>query len=517
MTSLWRTHAGYVAGQPWEDTVRPDVVVVGAGLTGLCTAIMLQSSGRSVAIVEAGDVGELATGANTGKLSLLQGSVLSALRRHHSADLVRAYVDANRDGAQWLIDFAGSAGVTVERRTALSYAQTLRGVPIVDDELSAATEAGLPVRRAVLQPAASPFPVAAAIALDDQVAIDPQRVAVALAREFQARGGALLTHTRVTRVHTRPRPGVDTERGALAADHVVVATGTPIADRGLYFAKVSGHRSYCVAFSIDGELPEGMLLSVDPTDAAPTRSLRPLTPADGPAADAQLIVGGNGHPVGRVDDAQARVDDLIAWTQKYYPGAVPIADWSAQDYESHNRVPFAGRMPRGLGRILFATGYGKWGLSNAPAAAMRITAEITGRPWRERPAWMVRIGTRLTVPADIGRGVEENAAVGREAASGWIGAQRRPAPVPRPAEGEGVVVSQGGRPVGVATVDGRTRAVSAVCPHLGGVLRWNDAECTWDCPLHASRFTADGARLEGPAVRDLARVARRGSEQTMQD
>jgi Rieske Fe-S protein len=58
-------------------------------------------------------------------------------------------------------------------------------------------------------------------------------------------------------------------------------------------------------------------------------------------------------------------------------------------------------------------------------------------------------------------------------------------------------------PYGVSTVDGRTCAVRAVCTHLGGVLRWNDAETSWDCPLHGSRFEASGARIEGPAVRDL--------------
>ena len=50
--------------------------------------------------------------------------------------------------------------------------------------------------------------------------------------------------------------------------------------------------------------------------------------------------------------------------------------------------------------------------------------------------------------------------------------------------------------------------MSAVCPHLGGVLDWNDAECTWDCPLHASRFTADGTRIEGPALSDLTEIPR---------
>jgi Rieske Fe-S protein len=60
--------------------------------------------------------------------------------------------------------------------------------------------------------------------------------------------------------------------------------------------------------------------------------------------------------------------------------------------------------------------------------------------------------------------------------------------------------------VGVSTVDGQTRAVSAICPHLGGVLEWNDLECTWDCPLHASRFAPDGERIEGPASTGLRRL-----------
>ena len=198
----------------------------------------------------------------------------------------------------------------------------------------------------------------------------------------------------------------------------------------------------------------------------------------------------------------------MAWTRRHFPDAEEAHRWSAQDYESHNLIPFVGAMPRGLGRIRFATGYAKWGLTNAPAAAQRLTAEILGTPRRERVSWMTAIGTRLTVPADLARGAAEGARVAAAAASGWADAERRAVPVPQPAEGQGVVANRAARPVGISTVDGVTRAVDAVCTHLGGVLDWNDAECTWDCPLHASRFAPDGRRLEGPAVQDLGRVPR---------
>lgn len=276
------------------------------------------------------------------------------------------------------------------------------------------------------------------------------------------------------------------------------------AEIGLTFAKTRGLRSYGVAFTVPGDVPDGLYLSVD----GPTRSIRSVTTGDGPAG-AQLVVGGEGHPVGRPQSQRAAVGELVAWTRAHFPGAEPITWWSAQDYESLNLIPFIGRLPRSAGRVSFATGYGKWGLTLAPAAALRIAAEVTGVPWRGRSPWMRAFGTRLTVPADLARGGGESLDVARRAASGWMDAEGRPAPVPRPPEGQGVIANRGGIPVGISTVDGRTRAVRAVCPHLGGVLSWNDAECTWDCPLHASRFSADGTRIEGPAVADLPPEPRR--------
>jgi Rieske Fe-S protein len=345
-----------------------------------------------------------------------------------------------------------------------------------------------------------------AVALDDQVAIDPQAVTLALARAFLEAGGTLNLGVRVTHVQVSPRASVETSAGFASAEHLVLATAAPIANRGLYFAKTRGLRSYCVAFDLAGEVPDGLYLSVH----GPTRSLRSVTPADGPEGLARLVVGGNGHPVGRVESERAHVDDLIRWTLEHFPEAHVQMSWSAQDYESHDLVPFVGAMPRSLGRIRLATGFGKWGLSNGPAAALRLTAEITRVPRRERPEWMTALSHRMTVPADLGRGGVENLRVGWEAAAGWVGAQRVPVPVAEPEEGRGVVASRGGHPVGISTVNGTTRAVSAACTHLGGVLTWNDAECTWDCPLHASRFSADGTRIEGPARRDLTRLPRSG-------
>ena len=71
------------------------------------------------------------------------------------------------------------------------------------------------------------------------------------------------------------------------------------------------------------------------------------------------------------------------------------------------------------------------------------------------------------------------------------------------AVGVGMVTGWAGEIAARAKGDRRDCGLSRVCTHLGGILEWNDAEASWDCPLHGSRFDADGRVLEGPATRDL--------------
>ncbi len=85
--------------------------------------------------------------------------------------------------------------------------------------------------------------------------------------------------------------------GELVADRVVLATGTPVLDRGSFFARLEPQRSYCIAVAGTDQPPRGMYLSAD----SPTRSLRYAPTPDGDL----LIVGGNGTPRSRRSDTAA--------------------------------------------------------------------------------------------------------------------------------------------------------------------------------------------------------------------
>lgn len=502
MTSLWLDRKDSFIPDPFQPGSSYDTVIAGAGLTGLTTALLLARSGQKVLVVEARYPGAVTTGNTTAKVTLLQGTALASLARMYSEKQVRAYVDANREGQAWLLRYLEEHGVPFQRRDAYTYATTAQGTERLREELIAATTAGLDVD--YVRDAGLPFPIHGALRLTDQAQINPLDVLDTLLADVRARGGSVAGGVRLRDVTGNGPLTITTNQGTVTAEHVVLATGIPVLDRGLYFAKLKPLRSYAAAMELPEGLtpPPGMYISTE----EPTHSLRDYE-ADGRRL---LLVGGHGHHVGRTNSEKAHLTGLLDWAAGQFPGAVATHTWSAQDYQATNLMPFFGKLPRGRGRVLFGTGYNKWGMTNAVAAALGISADILGG----KLPWSDTIHRRVTSPGGALTAVSLNARVAARLATDWgkvaagksavEQAQIRastPSPAastsasataasaaPVTADGGGRVYRDGAKPVAVSTVDGTTCKLSAVCTHLGGIVHWNDSELTWDCPLHGLPF-----------------------------
>ena len=429
-----------------------------------------------------------ASGNTTAKISLLQGTVLSNIRKHHDQEVVDAYVRSNTDGRDLLAGLVEELGVAVQRETAYTYANTGKGMRSLEQEYAAAVAAGLPMRWT--ETTELPYDVEGAIALDGQLQVHPMELLEALATAFEEAGGRIAEGVRVVKVG-KTETVLHTSAGDIRADKVVMATGAPLLDRSGHFARIVAQRSYALSFALpdDATVPHGMYLSAD----MPSRSIR-YTPGDNGRL---LLIGGNGHEVGRERRTDRRVQELVDWTREHWGPASLTHQWSAQDYEFENMLPVVQKLP-GKAQVWQASGFQKWGFTNGPASAIALVAAVTGEA---EPSW--RAGLRQRVPGlrDLGHAAVAQQKVGYHMTRGWAQALVDGHGDPEP--GEGVVRREGAKVVATANVDGRLCKVSGVCPHLGGVLTWNPAEKSWDCPLHGSRFDADGNVLEGFATRGL--------------
>ncbi len=497
MTSLWLSDRPDHLMAPTladESSRTADVVVVGAGITGLVTAVLLARAGKEVLVLEARTAGAGATGNTTAKISLLQGTRMTDIAAKHSPKVARQYAEGNLEGQQWLIGYCESRGIDVQREDAYTYAQSPGGVARAKAELQACQTADLDVEW--VDDADVPFPFHGGVRLADQAQFDPMPLLDNLIAELSEHGGRLAEGARVQRVshhgaglklqvQTHTGPDVDVH-----ADRCVLATGIPILDRGGFFARLTPHRSYCMAFRVPGDITRGMYISAD----SPTRSTRSAPTPDGEL----LIVGGAGHPVGRSNDPEAGVQELAGWAKQHWPGAVQTHFWSAQDYTPADALPYVGPLLPGHDKIQVATGFDKWGMTNGVAAALALSGRILGgrMDWAEAFAsWSPHELSGITTA------VQANLKVGFNLAKGWITPATRIGAVP--GEDCGVVSGPPWHLEANSVVDGVHRTVSPVCPHLGGIVNWNDADKAWECPLHGSRFAPDGTLLEGPATRDL--------------
>jgi glycine/D-amino acid oxidase-like deaminating enzyme/nitrite reductase/ring-hydroxylating ferredoxin subunit len=487
--SVWLELDDAPAWPRLEQDLHVDVAVVGGGIVGVTAALRLAESNVRVALIEADRVGRGVSGHTTAKLSSLHGLTYARLRRSHGDSTARAYGALNEAGIAAVVKQVTEHGIDcdLERKANLTYAENPDLVRKIEAEVEAARELGLPASQT--HETDLPFSVAAAVRFSDQADFHPYRYVIGLATAAEAAGVQIFERSRVVGLE-RSSPRLEAGP-VIRSERTILATGIPFADRALMFARCHPERSYALALRVRDRLPRAMYLSAD----EPVRSVRSHPFADGE----RLIVAGESHRTGAGDEPD-RYRALEEWARERWDVEAVEHRWSAQDNMPVDGLPYIGRLWPFSDRVLFATGFRKWGLAMGTAAAGLLADLATGEtPDDLRPFEPERLNPAAAACEFISHNFVSAADFVLDRVRPHTGDLAL-------APDEGRIVRSG---VGLAAVyrdpEGRVHAHSARCTHLGCIVRWNSAERSWDCPCHGSRFGAEaGEVLQGPAVRPLA-------------
>jgi glycine/D-amino acid oxidase-like deaminating enzyme/nitrite reductase/ring-hydroxylating ferredoxin subunit len=493
MVSVWSATAEIPQYEALRADTRAEVVVIGGGLIGLTTALLLAEDGAAVVLLEAGRLGSRTSGNTTGKVTSQHGAIYADLLDRHGTDKARLYAEANQAAVNRVAELAELHGIDCELLRTPAYVYSTGPDKMLRREAEVAASLDLPAHF-VGQPEIG-VPAAAAVRFDDQVQLHPVLYLAGLAEALTAAGGRIFENSRATDVNENDDGvRVKTESGPVVrAKQAVMATLLPIGMTGGFFARTRPSQSHGIAVRLPVEAPVGMAISAD----SPTRSTRPW-PGGGPNG---LIVVGGSHETGSIEDTAALYQSLVDWVSSTWDfSAQPEYRWSAEDYSTPDLLPYVGRSP-GSNAILVATGMHKWGLSNGTVAAGVITDLVAGRdnPW----AALYDAG-RIGDAHAVAKLVKDNLKVAKDFTVGHL-SRALHGGLDRLEVGEGGLLEVDGETVGAYRApDGELHTVKPTCTHLGCPLAWNNADTTWDCNCHGSRFTPDGAILDGPATRPLS-------------
>jgi glycine/D-amino acid oxidase-like deaminating enzyme/nitrite reductase/ring-hydroxylating ferredoxin subunit len=492
--SLWNATVDLPVYPPLAANLTAEVCVVGGGIAGLTTAYLLARDGMSVVLLEARQLGEGETAHTTAHLAVPDDRYYY-IEDSYGEDAAKVVAESYAAAIDLVESIVTTEGIDCAFQRLDGYLISCAQYPEeqLARELAAASRAGVRVTRQNTSPwqhwCASP-----ALRFPDQAQFHPLRYLEGLARAFARYRGTMYLDSRVLNVEEREdRVVVTTSGGKVTADHVVVATNTPINDRVKMHTKLSPHQTYAVAARIErGSMPR--LLMWD--DGDPYHYVRT---AELDEYSEVLIVGGEDHKTGQERNPEDRYAALIAWTREKFPNAGEITHrWSGEVMEPLDGIAYLGRNP-GNDRVYVITGDSGNGMTHTTAGAILIADLIAGRPNR----WLATYDPSRKAfkeALEFAKEQANNAAQYTDWISGGdVGGSDEIA------RGEGALIRDGLKKLAVyRDDDGTLHAHSAVCPHLGCIVQWNTSEKTWDCPCHGSRFSRFGSVLHGPAVTALA-------------
>lgn len=494
----------------WQQTTLPkfaplaqsgkyDVVVIGGGMTGLCAAYFLKMAGKKVCLLERDRLGYGDTGHTTAHLVQVTDSPLTTLVRDFGEDAARLTWQANAAGRNALESIAREARIACRFERVPAYYHAALGKDRDEsDDLREEAELARKLGFEAEFVDSAPLVNKPAVCFPNQARFHPYKFLDGLSQLVAGDGCSIHEHSEVTEV-TKDPLAVKCGDHTLECDYVVIATHVPLMGKSgfinatLLQARLIPQSTYVVGARVPkGSIPDACFF--DTND--PYYYLR----IDRTPRYDYAIFGGEDHKTGQIEDTHERYVRLERMLKELVPEAECYLRWSGQVIETNDGLPLIGETAE---KQFVATGFAGNGMTFGCLAGLMACDAALGKknPWRD-----LFSVNRTNIKGATWDYLKQNSEYPYYMISDRFSKAEGTSPEDV-APGEGKVLALEGKRVACYRDDaGHVSAVSAVCTHMGCFVHWNNAERTWDCPCHGSRFHPSGEVLAGPAETPLETV-----------
>jgi glycine/D-amino acid oxidase-like deaminating enzyme/nitrite reductase/ring-hydroxylating ferredoxin subunit len=495
--SLWQKNTVITTGQTAFDSSKIyDVLIIGAGITGLTTALLLQKAGMSCVVAEAHNPGYGTTGGTSAHINTFADTTFAEVESAFDQDAAKQFADSIAESVQLIHELVETYQIDCDFhwKQGYVYSQNDKQTKELDDILDSSLRAGVEVRVTNQVPVGVAYQKA--IVFNRQAQFHPLKYISGLQAEFTSLGGVVLEDTLIDAIDSQD--GVHTASASTAqirAKSVVYATHIPPGGINVLHFRNAPYRSYVIAATLtDDTYPEDLVYDMqDPYHYFRTHEI------DG---QKYLIAGGHDHKTGHGDPEQS-FGDLINYTKQCYPVKEVFTKWSAQYYVPADGLPYIGKLPGASEGIYAATGFNGNGMILGTVSAMVLSDLILqgGSEYEKLydPA-------RIKPIAGFTEIIKENVDVVARFIGDRLGLAEIESVSQLPLDSGEIVEWDGQKLAVYKDPHGNIQALDPVCTHAKCIVQWNNSEKSWDCPCHGARFDTDGSVLTGPARENLKAV-----------
>ncbi len=487
-----------------KEDIAVDVLIVGAGITGITAAYLLKRAGCNVALVERDRCLSHETSYTTAHLTCVTDKLLSTLADNFGKNHAQAVWDAQLAAIDTIDRIVWREQIKCQFEWVPAYlfnpaaGASRAGQKSIDlsQEADVARELGFDAQLVE----SVPIFRRPGVRFENQAKIHPRKYLLAVLRLLCAgKTCQVYENTEIESIEGTPITARTTEGHRIHCEHVLVATHVPLQGKSgllpatLLQSKLAPYSSYVVGGWVPrGTVPEALFWDTgDPYDY-----LR----VDRRHDHEFVIFGGEDHKTGQVEETSQCFNRLEQRLKQLLPEVSVTHRWSGQIIETNDGLPYIGEH---ADRQFVATGFAGNGMTFGTLSAMMFADYVTGKanPWAE----LFDPG-RTRIKGGLWDYIKENTDypyyIVRDRFAGKGGQ-----PLRTVKRGTGEVIDVEGHAAAVYRgLDGEIHVRSAVCTHMGCYVHWNDAERTWDCPCHGSRFKVDGEVLAGPAEKPLGPI-----------
>lgn len=493
---FWQADTKLKTYPPLKRNEEADVCIIGAGISGLTAAYLLSLENKSVIVLDDGPIGGGQTVRTTGHLTNTLDDRYYHLENYFGKENTPLIAESHSLAIDFIESLVNKYRIDCEfeRIDAYLFVPPNESLDVLEKELKAAHNAGLKDVAFVDRCPISSFDTGKSLCFPNQAQFSPLPYLEKLCERIEAQGGKIYCGTHAGKVVEKNKKyHISTDqKHSVSAKHVIYAANSMTGSRLLPHMKQAPYRTYVIA----GEIPKGSVTKAIYYDTPDPYHYIRICSLDNDRD--LLMVGGEDHRTAEQKEIQFIYEKLKEWTFQRFPMLKEVQyHWSGQVIEPVDSLAFIGRLKKGQEQYLI-TGDSGNGLTHGTLGAMLICDLILGRsnPW-EKLYDPHRITLKTTLDF-----IEENSNTFWQYRD-WI------KPPDEKSEKEiepncGAILCEGSKKIACyRDSEGNLHKVSAVCPHLGALVRWNESEHCWECPAHGSRFNTDGQVIQGPTNHNL--------------